>query len=206
MELIIQNISKRFNKVWIFKNVSLSIPEGEIVAITGKNGSGKSTLVSIITGFMLPSLGKIVLRNNGAVIEEENIYKQFNVAAPYMELVEEFTLAELIDFHFKFVPIIVQESKESLISYALLEKEKNKQIKYFSSGMKQRLKLALAFFTDRPILIFDEPTVNLDNIGCQWYKTAINEKLKSRTLIISSNTPEEYTFATSHLNISDFHA
>jgi ABC-type multidrug transport system ATPase subunit len=92
------------------------------------------------------------------------------------------------------------------MNYVQLEKSANKPIKFFSSGMKQRLKLALALFTDKPILIFDEPTVNLDEEACQWYRRAIAEMRKDRMLLISSNVPQEYTFANNIIKITDYNA
>ncbi len=204
MEIILENIAKKYNAHWIFRNVNLKFSEGNIYAITGANGSGKSTFIAIISGFKLPSQGKLIFINNNQIISEENQFKQVAIAAPYLELIEEFTLNELLDFHFKFVPMIEKESKKSLINYIWLEKSADQPIKFFSSGMKQRLKLGLALFTNKPILLFDEPTVNLDAEGCQWYQKAIKEKLRGRLLVISSNVAEEYSITQNIISISEF--
>ncbi len=204
MEIQLENISKKFNRQWIFKNVNLTFSSGNIYAITGPNGSGKSTLLSIISGFAMPSGGKVIFRSNNLIIDEEEQYKQVSVAAPYLELIEEFTLEEQINFHFKFVQIIDNENVNSLIQFIKFENSRHKAIKFFSSGMKQRLKLGLALFTQKPAILLDEPTVNLDAEGCKWYHESIKEKLNNRLLIISSNVPEEYAFTENIISIHRF--
>ena len=77
-------------------------------------------------------------------------------------------------------------------------------IKYFSSGMKQRLKLALAFCSDTPMLMLDEPTSNLDKQGVEWYLGLVQQFAAGRLTIICSNQEHEYSFCTQHLDISDY--
>ncbi|MFN0048282.1 MAG: ATP-binding cassette domain-containing protein [Cytophagales bacterium] len=204
MEIVLEDISKKYNNQWIFRHINLHLTENNIYAITGPNGSGKSTFISIISGFSLPTEGKLAFKSKKMLLSEDVYFKQVSIAAPYLELIEELTLTELIDFHFKFVPILTNKTKESLIEYSLLENSKHKPIRFFSSGMKQRLKLALALFTDKPILIFDEPTINLDEEGAKWYQKAVEELRQNRMLIISSNVPEEYRFTNNIVKISDY--
>jgi len=206
MEIILENIAKKYNSQWIFRNVNLKFSQGQIYAITGPNGSGKSTFLSIISGFSLPSLGKVIYKNQNQIIPEEKHYEQVSIAAPYLELIEEFTLNELLDFHFKFISIIDNESKKSLLAYIGLEQEANKPVKFFSSGMKQRVKLGLAFFTNKFNILLDEPTVNLDAEGCQLYQSIVKEKLGGRLLIISSNVAEEYNFTENIIAIKHFNS
>ncbi|MFW0714569.1 ABC transporter ATP-binding protein [Pedobacter sp. N23S346] len=203
MKIILTNIGRRFNKEWIFRNLSTEFSSGNRYAILGPNGSGKSTLLSVLTGSLTPSEGQISF-SEGNDIPVEEIYHQISMAAPYLELVETFTLKEIIDFHFKFKNFAPGVDQKSLISILGLEKSANKEIKYFSSGMKQRTKLALACCSDSPILFLDEPTSNLDVQGVDWYRNLIENFTPGRLTIIGSNQIHEYDFCDNQLQIADY--
>ncbi|MFD2144923.1 ABC transporter ATP-binding protein [Mucilaginibacter antarcticus] len=131
----------------------------------GSNGSGKSTLFSVLNGSLGPSAGTITYALNDQPLEVEQVFQYLSLAAPYLELIEEFSLSEMIDFHFKFKAYKPGIDKQALTALLNLPGSADKLIRYFSSGMKQRLKLALAFCADTPILMLDEPTSNLDAQG-----------------------------------------
>ena len=203
MKITLNNVGRRFNKEWIFRNLTTEFTSGNSYAILGPNGSGKSTLLSVLTGSLSPSEGEISF---SAVkeIPVEYIYQQISLAAPYLELVETFTLTEIIDFHFKFKNFAPGIDRKTLISILGLEKSANKEIKYFSSGMKQRTKLALACCSDSPILFLDEPTSNLDVQGEDWYRELIKNFTKDRLTIIGSNQSREYEFCNMEIQITDY--
>ncbi|TCD27659.1 ABC transporter ATP-binding protein [Pedobacter psychrodurus] len=203
MKIALNNAGRRFNKEWIFRNLSTEFTSGNSYAILGPNGSGKSTLLSVLTGSLSPSEGEISFSDTKE-IPVEKIYKYISLAAPYLELVETFTLKESIDFHFKFKNFAPGLDSKKLITVLGLEKAANKEIKYFSSGMKQRTKLALACCTDTPILFLDEPTSNLDVQGISWYRELIENFGKDRLTIIGSNQIQEYDFCTNQIQISDY--
>jgi len=203
MKIALNNVGRRFNKEWIFKNLSAEFISGESYAILGPNGSGKSTLLSVLTGSLTPSEGEISY-SNSKEIPVESIYKYISLAAPYLELIEAFTLKEIIDFHFKFKNFAADVDAKKLITILGLEKSVNKQIKYFSSGMKQRTKLALACCSDSPILFLDEPTSNLDVQGINWYRELIENFTKDKLTIIGSNQIQEYEFCDKQIQIADF--
>lgn len=200
MEIILENISKRYIHEWVFKNISVKIDTASRWAIVGPNGSGKSTLIQIISAFKLPSNGNISYSQMGTAIEPEQVYKYISFASPYIELIEEFTLKELIDFHFTWRKNIVPVSE--MIKLFNLEHAYQKPVKYFSSGMKQRLKLALAFGTDSSLLLLDEPTANLDAAGISVYLECLNKYIQNRTVIIASNEPEEYVVCENFIEIN----
>ena len=204
MQIILQNIGRRFNRDWIFRNIDYTFTAGETYAILGPNGSGKSTLLQVLNGSLAPSIGAISYSLGDNTIEAEDVFKQLSLAAPYLELIEEFTLDEMTDFHFKFKPYRAGMNKEAVISLLNLEGGRNKLIKYFSSGMKQRLKLALAFCSDTPMLMLDEPTSNLDTQGVDWYLNLIQQFAADRLTIVCSNQQYEYSFCKHQLNISDY--
>jgi len=203
MKITLNNVGRRFNKEWIFRSLSTEFTSGKSYAILGPNGSGKSTLLTVLTGSLTPSEGQISFSENKDIAVEE-IYKHISLAAPYLELVETFTLIELIDFHFKFKNFANGVDAKSLVSILGLEKSANKEIKYFSSGMKQRTKLALACCSNSPILFLDEPTSNLDVQGIAWYRELIENFTKNRLTIIGSNQIQEYEFCQEKLQMTDF--
>jgi ABC-type multidrug transport system ATPase subunit len=203
-KITLQNIGRRFNREWIFRGVDYIFVQGESYAVLGPNGSGKSTLLQVLNGSLTPSTGSIKYFNADAEIEAEKIFSHLSFAAPYLDLIEEFTLDEMIDFHFKFKPYKPGLDKNAVIALLAMETSKHKQIRNFSSGMKQRLKLVLAFCADTPLLMLDEPTSNLDAQGVDWYLGLVQQYAANRLTIICSNQPHEYSFCREHISISDY--
>lgn len=201
MEIVLENIGRRFNRDWIFRGINQNFISGHSYAILGPNGSGKSTLLQLISGSLTASEGTLQYINATKNIDIEEAYQYISIAAPYLELIEEFTLNELIAFHFNFKKQIGDNSITNLLGF---ERSGNKQLKYFSSGMKQRVKLALAVCSDVPVLILDEPTSNLDKEGIEWYMHLIDKFAAGRLLLIGSNQEHEYTFCNHRVNITDY--
>ncbi|RFZ92501.1 ATP-binding cassette domain-containing protein [Mucilaginibacter conchicola] len=204
MKITLQNIGRRFNREWIFRGIDYTFEEQNSYAILGSNGSGKSTLLQVLNGSLNPSAGTIKYSNTGADIEPENVFNYLSLAAPYLEVIEDFSLTEMIDFHFKFKKYRPGMDKQAVASILNLQGSNNKLIRYFSSGMKQRLKLALAFCADTPMLMLDEPTSNLDNQGIDWYLSLIEQYSAGRLTIICSNQEHEYSFCNHTLSIADY--
>ncbi|MFY0606614.1 MAG: ABC transporter ATP-binding protein [Cyclobacteriaceae bacterium] len=196
MQIELQNAGKKYHKNWIFRNLNVQIDDGQIVALTGHNGSGKSTLLNTIGGFVTPTEGQI-LRDNSKEYDQT----RFNIATPYLNIPEEFTLLEQLTFHAKFKKPLM--SIEDMPSLCDLDKSKNKLIQEYSSGMKQRVKLILAFCFDGDLLLLDEPTVNLDETGSQWYLELLRTMRNERTTIIASNQPLEYPNASKIIQLND---
>lgn len=204
MEIFLEDMGRRFNQEWIFRRMNYQFKAGQSYAVLGPNGSGKSTLLQIVSGSLSPSAGKVLYSEGGKAIEAGNIYQYLSLAAPYLELIEEFTLRELMTLHFRFKRIISGLSMPEMIALLQFESSENKEIRYFSSGMKQRLKLLLACCTDSPVLLLDEPTSNLDNQGISWYLELMDRFAKDRLLIVGSNQYHEYDFCKHRLNIPDY--
>lgn len=204
MQISLQNIGRRFNREWIFRGINYTFNSSGSYAILGPNGSGKSTLLQVLNGSLAPSTGDLNFSKDDVVIEPENVFNYLSFAAPYLELIEEFTLNEMIDFHFKFKFYKPGIDKTVLTDLLNLQGSENKTIRYFSSGMKQRLKLALAFCADTPMLMLDEPTSNLDTQGVEWYLNLVEKYSADRLTIICSNQEHEYSFCKEHLTITDY--
>jgi len=205
MQIQLTAASKRFNQEWIFSNLDFSFMSGQHYALVGNNGSGKSTLLQIIAGYIGLTKGQINWVNRaGENIDSSNIFKHISIAAPYLELVEEFTALEQIAFHQQFKSIQSTILPHEILENIGLSKAADKQIRNFSSGMKQRLKLALAIFDQAPILLLDEPCSNLDQEGIQTYHELMQANAMHKLIIVASNDPQEYQFCTQQLALSDF--
>jgi ABC-type multidrug transport system ATPase subunit len=192
MDIRLTNTGKRFNREWIFRGMNYYFKQGNSYAITGANGSGKSTLLQVIAGALMHSEGTIDFTDNNNSIDAAIAYKNISIAAPYLELIEEMTAIEFLSFHISFKKLM--KPVDEILQEVNLQSAANKQIRYYSSGMKQRLKLAQAFFSDTSVLLLDEPTTNLDDAGIQLYKSLISKYTTNQLVIVCSNDKNEYEF------------
>ena len=204
MNIHLDKIGKRYQRDWIFRSVDYQFKTGETYALSGPNGSGKSTFLRVLSGHLTPTKGKISFSKKGEKIKSDQLYQSLSFVAPYIELLEEFTLFEMINFHNKFKAFYDNISVEKVIELAYLTENTDKEIRFFSSGMKQRVKLALGILSKSDFLIIDEPSTNLDEKGTEWYKNLIGDFHKNRTLIIASNLTEDFDFCNHELNILDY--
>ena len=204
MTILLSDAGKRFNRDWIFRHLTYAFEAGNSYAITGPNGSGKSTLLQAISASMQISEGNIQYSIYDNQVEIEEVYRHVSICAPYLELVEEMTLAEFLSFHQNFKSFLSGITIEKIISILNLENAADKQIRYYSSGMKQRVKLAQCIFSDTSIVLLDEPCTNLDTTGIELYHNLVQEYCSKRTVIVSSNDEVEYDFCDSILNILEF--
>ena len=203
--LALQNIQATFGGTPLLRGAELSVGAGERVCLVGRNGSGKSTLLQIIAGSIHPTAGNIRYELGGREITDDLIFRQLAMVAPYLEIIEDFTLDEMLDFHFSFKPYLPGFNASRVREILDLKVRKSKTIRQYSSGMKQRVKLALAFFSDVPLLLLDEPAMNLDKAGMEWYLRLVREYAGKRTLIICSNQhDQESAFAAKVISIEDY--
>jgi ABC-type multidrug transport system ATPase subunit len=200
MNITLNNVGKRYNRDWIFRHLDYKFEPGNKYAITGYNGSGKSTLLQVIGGAVAESEGTIKYNINGTDVAEP--YQNISIATPYLELIEELNSEELLKFHSTFKPL--EKPVNEILEIAGLTKSAHKQIRYYSSGMKQRLKLVQAFFSKTPVLLLDEPTTNLDEEGVRLYHHLITHHTSQRLVIVSSNVQNEYSFADKIIKVEDY--
>jgi len=196
LKITLQNIGKRFNREWIFRNVSHEFSIQNKYALLGTNGSGKSTLLQIIAGTMSQTEGEIKYENPTSNIQnQEDVFRQLSYAAQYLELPEEMTWKEAVHFHAKFKTFVSGFSEDKIIALSGLGSSSEKEIRNFSSGMKQRARLSLAILSDTPLLLLDEPSTNLDQNAVKWYQNLVSEFAKEKLVIVCSNyNKEEYSF------------
>jgi len=204
MKINLSQAGKRFNREWIFRNFTYIFEQGKAYAITGPNGSGKSTLLQCIAGMMQLSEGSVEYAMGNEQLAMENAFQQVSFCAPYLELIEEMTIIEFLNFHAGFKNLLAGIDTKKIIEQLELQKAANKQIRYYSSGMKQRVKLAQAFFSDTPVVLLDEPCTNLDSEGITLYHSLVNDYCKDRLVIVSSNDEVEYNFVAERISILDY--
>ncbi len=196
-----QQLGKKYRRDWIFRRLDLMLSAGNSYTFVGPNGSGKSTLLQILSGSMPATEGQLLFSHDDTAIPPENWFRQVVIAAPYLELVEELTLLELLTFHQTFKPFVNNMTPSHVAELAGLGGALQKEVKYFSSGMKQRARLGLAFYSEAPVLILDEPTANLDRAGAAWYHEQVQQLAQDRLLLIGSNQPDEYDFCPNVLDM-----
>lgn len=201
MRITLSDAGKRFNREWIFRHLDYQFFSSNAYAITGPNGSGKSTLLQFIAGALMPSEGKLTYHYQNDIPVEE-YYPLISIAAPYLETIEEMTANEFFRFHRSFKPLLSDFSIHQVLEKVGLHEAADKQIRYYSSGMKQRIKLAQAFFSDTPVLLLDEPTTNLDAEGIDLYHELIRDFCRERLVIVSSNDAAEYSFCKTVINMN----
>lgn len=204
-EIDLKNAGKRYNSEWIFKNLTTTFGSGSATVILGGNGSGKSTALRSIFGYAPLSKGEILYLRNKKIIKQSEVYKHFSICAPYLELYEELTLDELAKFHFSLKPALDGFPVSNFSEFIDLKRAADKPVKYFSSGMKQRVRLGLALMSDVEAIFLDEPTSNLDRKAIEWYRDTVIEFRKDRILLVASNQQkDEYFFCEEKIEIEKF--
>lgn len=200
----LNNVGKQFEGEWIFKSVSLHFSSEFVYHIAGGNGSGKSTFLKILAAYALPSKGKIIYSLNQQNLTNNQVFSKLSWCAPYTEVYSNLTLAELFDFYTTHKQIFCENAIE-FAQICYLTDHLHKPLKNYSSGMMQRVKLALAILAKSDFCFLDEPCSNLDEKGVVWYQNLLKKHLQNRLLIIASNNQKNETFCcTQKINIEDF--
>ena len=206
MKISVENLSKIVNQNEIvFKNLTYTFEQNKRYALVGPNGSGKSTLLKIISHNIKPTNGRVDYEIDGKIIQNSQSFNYYGFIAPYLAIYEELLPLE----HIKIIAKIrkIPYSKEmamELLQEFQLDKHYLKPIKFFSSGMKQRMKFLLSLLHKPSILLLDEPFSNLDEIGIKIFEKNINDYTKNGILIIASNDKREISLTDSYLNILDY--
>jgi ABC-type multidrug transport system ATPase subunit len=206
MTITLSDAGKRYNRDWIFRHFNYTFVSGKSYAITGPNGSGKSTLLQCIGGAIALNEGKLRYEtpNHTNTVENDIVHPHVSIAAPYLEVVEEMTVTEFLQFHQNFKPLLPSVPIKEIITAVGLENTSHKQIRYYSSGMKQRVKLAQAIFSDVPVVLLDEPCTNLDSSGIELYQQLISDYCGNRLVIVSSNDEAEYGFCGERVSMGEW--
>ena len=205
MHITLSKISRKYNYEWIFREVDYEFEQGNAYAILGANGSGKSTLLQIISGHLHSSSGTVTYTHEDKEINIDDFFRHVTFSGPYLELIEEFTLEEMLTFHSHFRKFRNSMGVNDVMEATGLLRNRNKPIKYFSSGMKQRVRLAIAILTESEVVLLDEPAANLDRKAIEWYRTLIAANRSDRIIIVCSNSQSnEHDFCSQSIVIDDY--
>ncbi len=196
------NLSKRYGFQWIIRDQSFELTSKDVHGIAGDNGSGKSTMMKILSGYLSQSQGTIKYSINGNTIPVSRIYQYLSLAAPYTDLINEFTLDEMLQFHSKFKKLRVNVSYSDFEDIIRLKVSRDKNLNQFSSGMKQKIQLALAILSDTPILLMDEPTSFLDKNAKSWFHDMVLKYRNDRLIVIASNDPFDLELCSKLVNMN----
>lgn len=201
----LNGVAKKFQHKWIFRDISAILNRGDIVSVTGNNGSGKSTFLKILSGHLSPNKGDVIyFDGTEKKIDRDNIYEHLTFAAPYISLMSRLNLKENIDLYLKFKPLQNGLTTEGLIDLMQLKHAAHKELRFYSSGMQQRVKLAMAICADSSLLLLDEPTTNLDKEGMAWYTSVLKQFSQDRLIVIASNEERDFDLCNRSLSILDY--
>ena len=193
MDIKVSNLGKRYDFQFVVRNLNLNIQSGAAVGIAGRNGSGKSTTMQMLAGYLTPSEGNIEYRIADRKTDRMDLYKHLAYAAPYIDLPQKVTVPELFTHYTKFKKVNLGSYKE-FIHFCEMDKTEEKYLTHFSSGMKQKIALALAMITECELLLLDEPTSYLDSHAKAWFLNGLKTFKGGKTTIIASNDVSDFEF------------
>ena len=206
VKLVCSNLSKKYINKLVFKGVNFELLQGDSLAVTGRNGSGKSTLVKILSGLIKQTAGEINLSIDGNEVIHEKRFLHYGLISPYLNLYDELTAFENLNFFYKLK--CKDSNGEDKINLLLekvnLLKRKDDFVKDYSSGMKQRLKLAFSVISDPKVLFMDEPRSNLDEEGIAIAYGIAEEQKQRGILIIATNEKEDTSLCNKFLSVEEY--
>lgn len=186
----VNNVTKKYGNFYAVRNISFEVKDGEIVGFLGRNGAGKSTTMNMITGFIEPTSGEIIVGGYNVDQKPKKVKAQIGYMPEGTPLYSDLTVKEFISYMADLKMIPKKKRKEAVqkaIDETGLEKVKNNLTKNLSRGYKQRVSLAGAIVGDPKILILDEPTVGLDPKQVIEIRELIKSFRKNHTVLISSH-------------------
>lgn len=201
-KITLDRLGKRFGKQWIIRGLIQKLEPGKTYSVVGSNGSGKSTLMRLLAGWSKADEGQVLWSKDGSSIPKELWPKHLAWTGPYVLFPEELELDSFLDVHLKLSSLIESMDRQGLLKEIELEKHQNKAIKEFSTGMRQRLSLALAIHSQRQVLLLDEPTSNLDARWQQWLWDALKKVAANRILVVAGNQRDEIEFGEVRISLT----
>ena len=190
----VKNVTKKYGSTIAADNISFDVKDGEVVGLLGPNGAGKSTTMNMITGYIEPTQGQIIVNGNDIMRKPKKVKSQIGYMPENVPLYYELTPKEFISYMAELKLIKRKEKKEEVekvLKETGLEDVKNKLIRNLSRGYKQRVSLAGALVGNPDVIILDEPTVGLDPKQITEIRNLIKELGKKHTVILSSHILSE---------------
>lgn len=204
IRLQLDNISKRFGERPVLRNVCASLTFGETLVVTGHNGSGKSTLLAIIAGLLRPDAGRVSVRQNELQVDRAGLRRAIGYVAPDLTLYPELTALENLEFFARVRALPwVEDDARALLRRVGLGGRGRDLVGTFSSGMRVRLKYAVALQSHPSVLLLDEPTAMLDTGGVEVVEEVIAEQRRRGILVLATNDPQEVRHGDLFLHLGD---
>ncbi len=201
VSITLNKAGKRFGRHWIIQDFSGTFLAGERIGIKGRNGSGKSTLLRLLCGQLTPSRGSIAFAVGGEEISAANRYQYVSWTGPYLEIIEELTIVEFLQFHFKLKPLLPGLRIADVPARLELDHVRNRKLSDCSSGMRQRVLLGSALYAATEVMLLDEPTVTLDEEAAEWFHRELNEFQQKRLVFVASNDTDDLRDCTRVLKL-----
>ena len=190
MVFTLDRVGKQYETDWLFRDLSWTFGSDQVSGITGANGSGKSTLLKILSGFVTPTEGSVSFLDNSQNAIEP-ISDNLSFAAPYIQAPADFSLVELLKYHGTFRSYRTGVTIDDLLVLSDFHKQQNRLVRELSSGMRQRLNLTMAMYTDSSLLLLDEPTSNLDKKYKSWFYDQLSSTKDDRVVVVATNESDD---------------
>ncbi len=202
LTISLHGVTKAFGPQRICTDLSLELSGNDRLAVTGRNGSGKSTFLRMLAGLLRPNAGEIVHRRDGKAVAPGTWYEHLSLVAPDFAVYDELTALENLRF-FRSVGgwSCSDINLKNILSDLGLAGREYDLVRTFSSGMKQRVKYALALAKAPRLLLLDEPTVNLDETGTAIFNRVIERQRAQGICVIATNTAEEADLADRQISM-----
>jgi heme exporter protein A len=188
LTLNVSGLGKRFGARLVLQDVSFSAAPGEIVGVAGPNGSGKSTLLHILCGLLRPTRGRVEYSAGGPLTPNQ-ARSRIGFCGPSLQLYDDLSASENLAFFARWrgIPAAVDE----LLARVGLDPSRKDPLRAYSSGMRQRVKLAWALMHGPSVLLLDEPGANLDDAGRALVAAIVAAHARRGLAVVASNDPDE---------------
>jgi ABC-type multidrug transport system ATPase subunit len=204
VEIKLAQLGKRYKR-WIFRDIDLVFLPSKRYGVIGRNGVGKSTLLRLISGYTSPTAGKVTYKLSGIQIDAQQSALLIGYSAPYINLIDELTVREMLEFHTSFKEVYPEViNLDKFLEKINLLSHRDFLVGDLSSGLMQRLKVGLTILTKTPVILLDEPSSYLDLPGKKWYNELLNEYSFNRLVIVASNDPEDVSECEEMIDMMQF--
>ena len=205
VRVVTSDLGKRFGRRVLFRGLSAIVEGGDRLAVTGANGSGKSTLLRILAGVLRPSKGAVELYVDGERTSAERHPLNTGLVAPYLNVYDGFSPRENLWFVARVRRLASAPARiDEVLDAVDLTDRADDPVSTFSSGMKQRVKFAVAILPAPPLLLLDEPRVNLDAAGLDMVGRVMDlQRGRGGILVVATNDPAEAAMHDREIRIED---
>lgn len=204
LHLRVHNLCKRFGSNPVFDDINFRYAKG-VLGIAGPNGSGKSTLLQCLAGLIRPTSGRVEWYKKEQNINIQKLKNRLGYAAPYINLYEELSCRENLDFLMQLRKYTSPSKKiDAALKQTQITHLADQPFARLSTGQQQRLRLAAAIVHQPDVLFFDEPGSNLDESGRTLIQSLVSDfKKAGKMVIIASNNPEELELCDEIYSVQD---